>query len=206
MSEPADSGRLVLASRNPHKLREMSEILDDFDLVELPAWIELPPEAGETFESNALTKARTAARATGQAAIADDSGITATALGGRPGVRSARFAGPSASDDENLDRLLTELGGEADRSVAYVCAIAWVGDEGAERTFTARCEGTLIGERRGRGGFGYDPCFVPVETGEEDQRTMAELSPAEKHAISHRGTATRMLAGYLHGAGPEPGR
>jgi XTP/dITP diphosphohydrolase len=189
--------RLVVATRNPHKLRELGEILTAFELVPLPAGIELPPEDGETFAANALRKARAARDATGCAALADDSGIAAAALAGRPGVRSARFAGEGASDEDNLARLITELRPHGDRSVAYVCALAHVDQDGVETVVEGRCEGTLIDEPRGEGGFGYDPAFVPADTGPGDDRTMAELSPVEKHAISHRGRAARALAAAL---------
>jgi XTP/dITP diphosphohydrolase len=188
--------RAVVATRNQHKLRELAEILDSLELVALPEEVELPPEDGETFADNALVKAR-AARATGMAAIADDSGIEASALGGAPGVRSARYAGPQASDQQNLQLLLRELADAADRTVAYVCALAYVDGDGAEHLFEGRCEGELAPEPRGSGGFGYDPAFVPDDTGPHDRRTMAELSPAEKHAISHRGRAARKLARWL---------
>jgi len=193
--------RAVVATRNQHKLRELREILASLELVPLPDQVELPPERGATFADNALGKARAAHAATGLAAIADDSGIEARALGGRPGVRSARYAGPRATDQENLDLLLRELAGAGDRSVAYVCALAYVGEDGAEHMFEGRCEGRLAAEPRGSGGFGYDPAFVPNDTGPSDGRTMAELSDAEKHAISHRGRAARALAGWLE-AGP----
>ena len=157
------------------------------ELVPLPAEVELPPETGETFADNALIKARAAHAATGAAAIADDSGIEARALGGRPGVRSARYAGEDATDEQNLAKLIDELRDADDRSVAYVCVIAHVDDAGAESLYEGRCEGTLTLEPRGSGGFGYDPAFVPADTGADDRRTMAELEPAEKHAISHRG-------------------
>ena len=183
--------RAVGATRNEHKLREVREILASLELVPLPDAVELPPEQGETFADNALAKARAAHAATGLAAIADDSGIEALALGGRPGVRSARYAGPRASDQENLDLLLGELADAADRSVAYV------DEDGAERLFEGRCEGRLAQEQRGSGGFGYDPVFVPDDTGPGDRRTMAELSGAEKHAISHRGRAAKALASWL---------
>jgi XTP/dITP diphosphohydrolase len=189
--------RVVVSTRNEHKLRELGEILDDLELVPLPDDVELPPEDAETFEENALDKARAAHAATGLAAIADDSGIAATALGGRPGPRSARFAGPNATDEENLDLLLEELADKEDRSVAYVCALAYVDEQGGERVVEGRCEGTLAQEPRGTGGFGYDPAFVPVDTGAGDERTMAELPPAQKHAISHRGRAARRLAEHL---------
>jgi XTP/dITP diphosphohydrolase len=189
--------RLVVATRNEHKLRELAEILQGVELVPLPEGIELPPERGETFAQNALLKARAAHLATGEAAIADDSGIAARALGGRPGVRSARFAGPEASDEENLALLLAELAGAGDRRLAYVCALAHVDERAGEHLFEGRCEGTLATVPRGSGGFGYDPAFVPDDTGPDDQRTMAELGAAEKHAISHRGRAARALASHL---------
>jgi XTP/dITP diphosphohydrolase len=189
--------RLVLATRNHHKLRELAEILDGIEVVPLPEEVTLPPETGETFAENALIKARAAHEATGEAAIGDDSGIAAAALGGRPGVRSARYAGPDATDEQNLALLISELSGNGDRSVSYVCAIAHVDESGRERVFEATCDGTLIDEPRGSGGFGYDPAFVPLETGPDDLRTMAELSISEKHAISHRGRAARKLARAL---------
>jgi XTP/dITP diphosphohydrolase len=189
--------RAVVATHNQDKLRELGEILASLELVPLPDEVELPSEEGETFAENALVKARAAHAATGMATIADDSGIQARALGGRPGVRSARYAGPEAGDEENLELLLGELAGAADRSVAYVCALAYVDEDGAEHLFEGRCEGQLAGEPRGSGGFGYDPAFVPDDTGPGDRRTMAELGAAEKHAISHRGRAARELASWL---------
>jgi XTP/dITP diphosphohydrolase len=187
----------VVATRNDHKLRELAEILTDAELVALPDDLELPPETGSTFADNALIKARTTHEATGEPTIADDSGIAVAALGGRPGVHSARFAGPDATDEQNLDLLISQIGRHADRSAAYVCVIAHVDCDGSERLFEGRCEGTLITEPRGTGGFGYDPAFVPVDTGADDERTMAELDPDEKHAISHRGRAARALAEAL---------
>jgi XTP/dITP diphosphohydrolase len=183
---------LVLSTRNPHKLREFAGLLDGMTIAPLPAEVELPPETGATFADNALVKARAAAAATGTPAIADDSGIEAAALGGAPGVRSARFAGEHATDAENLARLLREA--PAGSALAYVCVIAYVdGDE--ERLFEGRCTGTLAAQPRGEGGFGYDPAFVPDDV--RDGRTMAELSPAEKDAISHRGRAARRLLAWL---------
>ena len=204
MTDSADRA-LVAATRNEHKLRELGEILGGVELVALPAGFEPPSENGDTFEANALIKARAAHEATGAPAFADDSGIEARALGGAPGVRSARYAGEDATDEENLSKLLREVeaAGE-DRRVAYVCVIAYLDDEGTEYLFEGRCEGELAREPRGGGGFGYDPAFVPDETARADDRTMAELSPAEKHAISHRGRAARLLARHL-GLAPAPG-
>jgi XTP/dITP diphosphohydrolase len=188
---------LLLATRNPHKLRELREALPGIEIDPLPDDVELPPETGETFAQNALIKARAAQSATGRAAIADDSGIVAYGLGGRPGVRSARYAGENAGDEENLAKLLREVGEQDDRRVAYVSVIALVTEDGEESLFEGRCEGTLASEPRGSGGFGYDPAFIPDDTGTDDPRTMAELAPAEKHAISHRGRAARKLAEHL---------
>jgi XTP/dITP diphosphohydrolase len=188
---------LLVATRNEHKLRELRESLPGVELEGLPADIELPPEEGETFAENALGKARAARAATGRAAIADDSGIEAEGLGGRPGVRSARYAGEEASDEQNLAKLLGEVGRQDDRRVAYVADIALVTEDGDEFVFEGRCEGTLATEPSGSGGFGYDPAFIPDDTGPGDQRTMAELSPEEKNAISHRGRAARALAEHL---------
>ena len=188
---------LLLATRNEHKLRELREALPGIEIDPLPPEVELPPEDGETFAENALGKARAAQAATGRASIADDSGIEAYGLGGRPGVRSARYAGEDATDEENLAKLLEEVGAQQDRRAAYVCVIALADEDGSESLFEGRCEGTLTREPRGSGGFGYDPAFLPDDTGPDDGRTMAELAPAEKHAISHRGRAARKLAAHL---------
>jgi XTP/dITP diphosphohydrolase len=186
--------RLVLASRNPHKLRELQALLRPHELEPLPDGVELPPETGESFADNALIKARAAAEAIGRPALADDSGIEAGALGGAPGVRSARYAGEGATDEENLAKLLREVPDDGDRHVAYVCALAYVEPGGGERLVEGRCECTLTREPRGSGGFGYDPAFIPDD---HPDRTMAELEPEEKDAISHRGRAARALLAVL---------
>ena len=188
---------LVLASRNAHKARELGALLSPWKLEPLPDDVELPPETGLTFGENAAAKALSAARATARPAVADDSGIEAAALGGAPGVRSARYAAEGATDEENLAKLLREVPRHGDRRVAYVCVLAYAdpAEEGPPRLFEARCEGTLAEAPRGEGGFGYDPAFVPADIA--DGRTMAELSPQEKDAISHRGRAARALAAWL---------
>jgi XTP/dITP diphosphohydrolase len=189
---------LVLATRNPHKLREVSRLLAPagISVEALADGIELPPELGERFEDNALPKARAAAVATGRRAIADDSGIEAEALAGAPGVRSARYAGPDAGDRDNLEKLMREA--PAGSGLRYVCALAYVDpDTGEERMFFGECRGRLAPSCRGSGGFGYDPAFIPDEDGQ--QRTMAELSDEEKDRISHRGRAVRALARWLAG-------
>lgn len=195
---------MIFATGNKHKLREMRELLPGVELEGLPDGVELPPEDGPDFAAIALEKARAAHAATGRAAIADDSGIEAAALGGRPGIHSARYSGPAASDEENLEKLLREVATAGDdRRAAYHCALALVEADGSERLFEARCEGRLIEAPRGEGGFGYDPAFVPDATGAGDERTMSELSRAEKNEISHRGLAARLLARHL-AAGAAP--
>ena len=187
---------LVLATRNPHKLREFARLLDGhgIGIEPLPPEVGLPPENGSTFAENALPKARTAAAATNRIAIADDSGIEADALDGAPGVRSARFAGEHATDQENLEKLLREA--PPGSGVRYVCVIAYVDPRtGTEQLFTGHCAGRLAASPRGSGGFGYDPAVVPDDA--PDGRTMAELDDSEKDAISHRGRAARALIAWL---------
>jgi XTP/dITP diphosphohydrolase len=192
--------RLLLATRNEHKRREFARLLAGWEIDTLPDDVALPPEDGATFADNALGKARAAAAATGRASIADDSGIEAAALGGRPGVRSARYAGAHATDEENLALLLREA--PAGSALEYVCALAYVapaqsGDEHRhqQRLFEGRCSGTLASESRGERGFGYDPAFVPDDRPEIE--TMAELSDEQKDEISHRGRAARALLEWL---------
>ncbi len=185
--------KLVLATRNAHKLREFETLLAPHEIVALPDDVVLPPEAADTFAGNALPKARTAHAATGLPAIADDSGIEAAALGGAPGVRSARFAGERATDAEYLAKLLREA--PAGSPLAYVCALAYVDAGAGEQVVEGRCTGTLDADPRGDGGFGYDPAFLPDDR--DDGRTMAELAPGEKDAISHRGRAARALLALL---------
>jgi XTP/dITP diphosphohydrolase len=189
---------LILATGNRHKLAEMEELLPAVALKPLPPGFEMPPEDGDSFAANALIKARAAHEATGEVTIADDSGIAAADLDGAPGIYSARYAGEGASDEVNLDKLLREVNAAAgNRRAAYVCAIALIDESGAEHVFQDRCEGRLLHERHGTGGFGYDPIFVPDDTGPDDQRTYSQLSAAEKNAISHRGRAVRKLAAHL---------
>jgi XTP/dITP diphosphohydrolase len=190
---------LVLSTRNAHKVREFNRLLAPAQITVVPLADEvtLPPEDGETFTDNALPKARAAARATGRVAIADDSGIEAAALDGRPGVRSARFAGPDATDAENLAKLMAEA--PAGSVLRYVCALAYVDPAtGTERVFFGYCTGRLSEEVRGSRGFGYDPAFLP--DGDHGGRTMAELTDTEKDAISHRAGAVGQLLAWLREA------
>ena len=186
--------RLLLATHNEHKRRELERLLPAHEIALLPGAVQLPPEDGVTFAENALGKARAAAVATGEVTIADDSGIEAAALGGAPGVRSARYAGEHATDRQNLDKLLREA--PAGSALAYVCALAYVDPAaGIERLFEERCAGRLAAQPRGAGGFGYDPAFLP-DDGPPDL-TMAELTAEQKDAISHRGRAARALEEWL---------
>jgi XTP/dITP diphosphohydrolase len=184
---------VVLATRNAHKLREFRRLLPGTALEPLPDTVELPPETGASFAENALIKARAASAATDLPAIADDSGIEADALDGRPGVLSARYAGATATDTDNLDKLRAEV--PPGSRLRYVCAVAYVEPGREPRTSEGTCEGRMAGEPRGDGGFGYDPVFVPDDL--DDERTMAELSDAEKDRISHRGRAVREAAAWL---------
>jgi XTP/dITP diphosphohydrolase len=183
--------RLLLATRNDHKVREFARLLPDLELDPLPADVETPPEDGASYADNALIKARAAARATGRAAVADDSGVEAEALGGAPGIRSARYAGEDATDDANLRLFREEV--PAGTALRYVCVIAHVAPGGEEHLFEGVCEGTMSGDAAGTRGFGYDPVFVPAG----ESRTMAELTDTEKDAISHRGHAARALGEWL---------
>jgi XTP/dITP diphosphohydrolase len=190
---------LVLATRNAHKVAELHEILAaagvDVELVPLPADAPDVVEDGVTFVDNALKKARSAAEATGLPAVADDSGLCVDVLGGSPGVFSARWSGKHGDDDANLDLLLAQLGDvpDAHRTARFVCAAALVAPDGTETVERGEMVGVLLRERHGEGGFGYDPLFLP----EGETRSAAELTPAEKDAISHRGKAFRALATHV---------
>ena len=188
---------VALASRNPGKLREIRSILSASDLDvsvvpadEFPGW-EAPPEGAPDYAGNALLKARSLASFAGVPALADDSGIEVDALGGDPGPRSARFAGPDATDAENLSKLIGVIEGVpgAERTARYRCVAALATPDGREETAEGTVEGVLLTVPRGTGGFGYDPIFVPLAS----DRTMAELSADEKDAISHRGKAFRAI-------------
>ena len=187
---------LMLASRNAHKLEEFARILTPpHTVVPLPDEVVLPPETGTSFAANAQLKADAAAHATGRPAFADDSGIAAAALGGAPGIYSARYAGEGATDEANLAKLLREVPEDGDLRVAYVCALVWSVPGEPPQVFEERCEGLLTHTPRGTGGFGSDPAFVPLDV--PGDRTMAELSAEEKDAISHRGRAGRAFRDWL---------
>ena len=192
---------IAIASRNPHKLGEILRICASwpvswvtFDERPDAAWPDVE-ETGETYLDNALLKGRAVAQELGLPALADDSGIEVDALGGAPGPRSARYAGPQATDERNLRELIRAVAGvpASGRTARYRCVAALCLPDGSDRHEEADCEGSLITSPRGSRGFGYDPIFVPAGW----DRTMAELSPEEKDRISHRGRAFRGLAASL---------
>jgi XTP/dITP diphosphohydrolase len=203
------SARLLLATANKKKLVELQRILDlalgarRIELVGLSDFPDYPdvPETGLTFGENALIKAREGVRRTGLPTVADDSGIAVDALNGMPGVFSARWAGRHGDDAANLDLLLAQISDvdDAHRGGAFVCAAALVLPNGREHLVEGRQTGRILRQRRGEGGFGYDPIFL----GDGQTRTNAELSPAEKDAISHRGKAFRELAKVIAKELPE---
>ena len=195
------TARLVLATRNQGKIRELRRILADagidVELVGTEAFEGLPdvPETGSTFAANALIKARAIAAHTGLPAVADDSGLCIDALNGMPGIFSARWAGRHGDDEANLDLVLGQLEDVADerRTAQFVCVAALCLPDGTERVVQGELAGRLIRKRRGENGFGYDPIFVPLG----DHRTTAEMSAAEKDSISHRGQAFRAMVPIL---------
>jgi XTP/dITP diphosphohydrolase len=192
--------RIVLASGNAHKARELGRLLEGCQVETFAG--ELPEETGETFIENARLKARHVHAALGGAewVLADDSGIEAAALRGAPGVRSARYAGEDATDEQNLAKLIGALAGSDDRRVRYVAELVAIAPDGGEVTARGELTGTLAAAPRGTGGFGYDPAFVP----DGESRTVAEMSPGEKDAISHRARAARALLPLLEKTGSDP--
>ena len=191
---------VALATKNPGKIREILRICSDWpvewETAGDRAWPDVE-ETGDTYEENALLKARAVAAFLGIPAVADDSGIEVDALGGAPGVRSARFAGEHATDAENLQLLLRKVSAfpEEARTARYRCVALCAWPDGTEVAAEAACAGRITLEPRGSGGFGYDPGFVP----DGETRTMAELEPRAKDAISHRGKALRALGEQLLG-------
>lgn len=188
--------RLLVATGSAHKLIELQRLFGDLpiDLVTLRdvGITDEAPEDGATFEENALQKARWYAQASGEWTLADDSGLEVAALNGAPGVYTRRYAGPNATDVQNYEKLLTETEGVADRTARFVCVMALVDPTtNSERTFRGECPGAITTAPRGALGFGYDPVF------EVEGRTMAERSPAEKDALSHRGRAAAGVAAAL---------
>jgi XTP/dITP diphosphohydrolase len=188
--------RVVLASSNPGKIREIADLFSDLGIAVIPQSdfdIESPPETGLTFVQNALLKARHAAQHTGLPAMADDSGIVVDALDGKPGVYSARYAGVKATSEQNVDKLLDEMSeiADEDRSAGFHCAavLAFPADACDPLVVEAVWRGTVLRQRHGTGGFGYDPVFFDVAAG----KTGAQMSREEKNTVSHRGKAFKQL-------------
>lgn len=189
--------KVVLATRNKGKVKEFADLLESvIENVTSLEDLESPPdvvEDGETFKENALKKARTIAQYSGMPTLADDSGLIVEALGGRPGVYSARFAGEGATDADNIEKLLIELGEETDRGAKFVCVLALVYPDGTEIIAEGECLGEILDEPRGDGGFGYDPVFYLPDR----EKTMAEVPPEVKNSISHRALAVKNLKEIL---------
>jgi XTP/dITP diphosphohydrolase len=196
--------RLVLATANPGKVAELSEVLrgalglEGLQIAPRPPELAVTEEDGATLLDNARIKARTVVAATGQAAVADDTALEVAALGGAPGVHTARYAGDGASFDDNMDKLLAALAGVADRRARWRTVALVAFPDGSEAVAEGTCEGSIAEARRGSAGFGYDPVFVPDDG---DGRTLAELERSEKNALSHRGRAFRALAVVLAAPG-----
>jgi XTP/dITP diphosphohydrolase len=189
-------GRVVIASKNPHKIAEIQHVLDetglDFELVLDAEWPDVE-ETEPTLEGNALLKARAVRAHTGYAVIADDTGLEVDALGGAPGVLSARYAGENATYDDNVTKLLQELDGIADRTARFRTVMALIDELGVEVVVAGVMDGEITRERRGGNGFGYDPVFLVGD------RTFAEMATPEKNEISHRARALRALSDVLIG-------
>lgn len=192
MARKFDGDTLVIATHNPGKAREIAALLGDY-VAHFPLAGDLglpePEETGVTFIENAVLKAVAAATASGKPALADDSGLAVTALGGEPGIYSARWAGPSKDFDAAMALVHERMGDSADRSGQFVCALALAWPDGHVETFEGRIDGLLTWPPRGPNGFGYDAMFVP----QGDDRTFGEMAPSEKHAISHRAKAFALL-------------
>lgn len=190
--------KLLVATTNPGKLEELRVLFSGLP-IELVSLRDVTidrhvDEDADTFEGNACKKASVFAMRSGLPTLADDSGLEVDCLGGAPGVRSARYAGESASDAQNLAKLVQAVKGHAERTARFRCALAFAGPSGAiEQVTEGRCEGTIVDVPRGERGFGYDPVFVL----EGDTRTMAELSDQEKNERSHRGAASRAMRNHL---------
>ncbi len=186
---------LVLATTNTNKVKEFQKLLNDFkvEIRSLADFGPLPPviEDGDTFDENAYKKAHHTAKVLGLPAIADDSGLVVEALGGQPGVHSARYAGTSANDDDNIDKLLKEMEGIDNRNASFQCTISIAVPSGPALTYEATCPGKITSERRGDNGFGYDPVFFHEGLG----KTFAEATMEEKNSISHRGQVMQEIAG-----------
>jgi XTP/dITP diphosphohydrolase len=198
MARRCEGGRLVVASHNPGKVREIGDLLRPFGFKAVSAGelgLPEPEETGTTFPENAELKARAAALAARLPALADDSGLVVPALGGAPGVYSARWAGPEKDFRVAMERVQRELGGSPDRRACFICALAMAWPDGHVESFEGRVDGTLVWPPRGSRGFGYDPMFLP----EGGTLTFGEMEPDAKHQISHRARAFAQLTARCFG-------
>ena len=191
------SDEIIIATKNLGKLNEFSSLLNNhfkkiYSLIDFDSIPEIV-EDGKTFSENALKKARVVCSHLERITLADDSGLVVDSLGDEPGIYSARYAGDSATDDKNIDKLLFRLEGVQDRKARFVCDLALVYPNGKEFVFEGICEGLIIKEKRGGGGFGYDPVFFIPQI----KKTMAEISSEQKNKISHRSNAVKKLIKYL---------
>lgn len=191
------SNTIFLASGNPHKIKELGDLLNDLG-IDLKSTLDYPDaeeveENRPDLEGNALKKARYWHQKTGLPALADDTGLEVEVLNGAPGVYSARYAGENASDEENVRKLLHELGDESDRSARFRTVVAFISATGKEHLFEGICAGEIISVKRGKKGFGYDPVFVP----DGYEQTFAELSSKAKNRISHRGLAIQKFIQFV---------
>lgn len=197
---PLADSRLIVASHNAGKVAEIAELLAELGIRAVGAaelGLPEPEETGTSFAENALLKARAAARAAGAPALADDSGLMIRALADRPGVDTARWAGPARDYARAFARVERELAGTADRGARFVATLALAWPDGAAELFEGVCDGTLVTPPRGANGFGYDPVFVP----DGERRTFAEMAPSEKRRHNHRARAFAKLAAALRAAG-----
>ncbi len=178
-----------MATNNSGKLKEFKAILSDYELIgQRQAGVDIEvPETGSTFEENAMQKAKAIMKLTGNAAIADDSGLCVDAMGGEPGIFSARYAGENATNEERINKLLKRLKTESDRSAKFVSAIAYAAPDGTEFTVTGECKGEILNEPEGEGGFGYDPIFYSYEL----KKSFGIAEENEKNAVSHRAAALK---------------
>jgi XTP/dITP diphosphohydrolase len=198
MARRCEGGRLVVASHNPGKVREIGDLLRPFGFKAVSAGelgLPEPEETGTTFPENAELKARAAALAARLPALADDSGLVVPAVGGAPGVYSARWAGPEKDFRVAMERVQRELGGSPDRRACFICALAMAWPDGHVESFEGRVDGTLVWPPRGSRGFGYDPMFLP----EGGTLTFGEMEPDAKHQISHRARAFAQLTARCFG-------
>ena len=205
MARRFDGDRLIIASHNAGKVTEIAALVGPFGVATVPAGalgLEEVEETGATFRENAILKAAAAARAAGEPALADDSGLVVPALGGAPGIFSARWAGPERDFSLAMEKIHRKLGPAADRAAHFTCALALAWPDGHTECFEGEVQGMLTWPPRGDKGFGYDPMFTPIRDGRPAAHTFGEMAPEAKHRISHRAAAFRQLIDACFAAMP----